>query len=112
MSRQSSFLPNSAPHILQPLTGKHGTFLVKWIPILENHGLFFDDRCIATHDNGFSCHNLAQRLLEVWGGKREPEYALQQFDYILACGGTGASRRVLEWLATGCPEETQKGVPA
>lgn len=112
MSRQSSFLPNSAPHILQPLTGKHGTFLVKWIPELDSHALFFGGLCIATHHNGFSCHNLAQRLLDVWDGKREPEYALQQFDYILRCGGTGDSQSYVEWLANGCPEETQKGVPA
>lgn len=112
MSRQSSILPNSAAHILQPITGKHGTFQVKWIPVLDDHGLFFDGRCIATHNNGFSCHNLAQRLLDVWEGKRQPDYALQQFDYILACGGTGNSRSDVEWLAAGCPENTQKAVPA
>ena len=36
-----SFLPSSEPRILQPMTGKHGTLLVRPLHDLDTYGLFY-----------------------------------------------------------------------
>lgn len=53
---------------------------------------------VASHANGYSCASLAERVLLVWEGKREPLHALEQFDYIMACGGAGCARARFEEL--------------
>lgn len=78
------------------------------MPEADTYGLFFTTNgstsCLAQHSNGYSCHNLAVRLIEVWAGKREPAYALAQFDYILACGGLGTARGSIVHIAAGLSE--------
>lgn len=99
-----SILPSSEPRILQPMQGVHGTLQVRPMPELDTHGLYLDNLLLATHSNGFSCHALAERILAAWEGKREPAYALEQFDYILRCGGLGKDRETIEHIARGMPE--------
>ena len=101
-----SLLPSSEPRILQPMQGPHGTFQVRPLPELDTYGLFFNERqLLAMHPNGYSCHNLAERILAVWAGSRKEEYALAQFDYILTCGGLGANRGSIEFIARGLPKD-------
>ena len=105
-----SILPSSDPTILKPLNGLHGLLQVIPIPEADTYGLFFTAKdgksCLAQHSNGYSCHNLAVRLVDVWSGKREQAYALAQFDYILSCGGLGKSRESIAHIAAGLPEES------
>lgn len=94
-----SILPSNEPRILKPWETLHGTFHVRPLPELDTHGLYLDKRLLVTHPNGFSCHGLAERLMQVWGGQRPVEYALEQFDYILTCGGLGIQRAAIESIA-------------
>jgi len=87
-----SILASSDASILKPLQGLFGTLQVKPLYELDDHGLFLTDdwgytNLIAMHPNGYSCHNLAKRICDVWDGKRPVEYAIEQYKYILACGG-------------------------
>lgn len=104
MSRKS-ILPNSSPQILAALPGKHGTFQVRLIAGLDDHGLFFGESLIAIHNNGYSCHNLAERIIAAWENKGSVARAMEQFDYILRCGGLGKSRESVEWIASGAKAE-------
>jgi hypothetical protein len=101
-----SLLPSSEPRILQPQVGAHGTLQVRPLPELDTYGLFFNDGILlATHPNGYSCHGLAERILAAWRGERDVAYAMQQFDYILACGGLGRQRDSVEHIARGMPDD-------
>lgn len=120
-----SILPSSDGQILQPMAGVHGTLQVKPLLEIESYGLFYTHEIqapvggamqtimassmIASHPNGYSCHNLAQRILAAWSNPTEAmiDRALAQFDYILSCGGLGIVRGAMEyWIR---PE--QKGYP-
>lgn len=94
-----SILPSSDARILQPMKGAHGTFQVRPLPDLDTHGLFFDDQLLVTHPNGYSSHSLAERILAVWAGSRDVAYVMEQYDYILQCGGLGRSRGAIEQIA-------------
>ena len=105
-----SILPSSEPRILQTLQGLHGTFQVRPLPELDTHALFFTSKkgtggsiMLATHANGYSCRNLAERLVAVWEGTKDVSYAMEQFDYILQCGGLGKHRASIEFIAQGLP---------
>lgn len=98
-----SILPNSSPEILKPLEGIHGTFQVKLLPN-GDHELYLGTNLIAIHNNGFSCYSLAKRIVDAWNGVRTPEHALEQFDYILRCGGLGIARSTVEWIIRNSPE--------
>ena len=74
-----SILPNSSAQILQPMPGG---FQVAWGEDQDTHTLYRSGKALASHHNGFSCHNLAERILK--GGA---EHAVAQFDYIRDCGG-------------------------
>lgn len=100
-----SILPSSEPRILQPLQGLHGTFQVRALPELDEHGVFLGEQLLAMHPNGYSCHGLAERIVAVWNGTRDISYAMEQFDYILACGGLGRSRGTIEYIAKGMPKD-------
>jgi len=101
-----SILPSSDPRILQPQTGAHGTLQVKPLPDLDTYGLFLNETLLlAMHPNGYSCSGLADRILAAWRGERDVKYAMEQFDYILACGGLGRQRASIEHIACGMPEE-------
>jgi len=100
----NSVLPSSDQFILLPMPGKHGTFQVKAIPELDTHALTLTHSrgtsTLALHSNGYSCHALAQRMHAAWEGTGSVQRALEQFDYILACGGEGKARTAIEyWLS-------------
>ena len=87
-----SILASSDASILKPLQGKYGTFQVKPLPELDDHSLFLTEargytNLIALHPNGYSCHSLAERICAVWEAKKPCQYAIEQYKYILACGG-------------------------
>lgn len=101
-----SLLPSSEPRILQPQQGIHGTLQVRPLPELDTYGLFLNDnQLLAMHPNGYSCSGLAERILAAWRGERTVKYAMEQFDYILACGGLGMQRASIEYIASGMPKE-------
>lgn len=52
---------------------------------LDTHAVLIDGGMVCTHPNGHSCKELLNRIAA-------GEKAVEQFDYILACGGTGIRR--------------------
>ncbi len=114
-----SVLPSSDATTLQVQTGKWGSFVVKPIEELETYGLWFTFRaeprsedangavgkyystCIAMHPNGYSCKNLADRILKAWSGERDVEFAMSQFTYILDCGGLGRDKEAIRQIIKG-----------
>lgn len=82
------------------------------MPELDTHGLFLldlnqpgNEQLLAMHPNGYSCHSLAERILAAWRKERTVAYVLEQFDYILRCGGLGKSRDTIEYIARGMPQD-------
>ena len=88
----------------QIMTGKHGQLQVRALPDADTFGLFYlanpnEDRpllvrgwsILACHPNGHSCKELARRILATWAGKGDGARAVEQFDFILRCGGLGRS---------------------
>ena len=78
-TRTRSILPNSSPGILKPL---EGGFWTCWHDELDMHVLYKGFARLAGHHNGYSCYELAMRILA-----GNTERAIAQFDYIKACGG-------------------------
>ena len=74
-----SLLPSNDRQVLTPL----GSLCVRVIAAEDTHGLYDGDELLAKHPNGYSCHELATRMHR---GLRDR--ALQQAEYIVACGGT------------------------
>lgn len=83
-----SLLPSNSHEILQPMTAPFGTLQVRVIAELDTHGLFWlhngHEAVLAIHPNGFSCHELAKRMVA-----RDYRRATQQLEYIMDCGGIG-----------------------
>ena len=107
--RQMTTPTYSAP-ILSPyvdpdiLTGKHGRLQVRALPDADTFGLFYlanpvEDRpelkrgwtLLACHPNGHSSKELANRILAAWEGTGDEARAVDQFNFILECGGLGRS---------------------
>lgn len=111
-----SILPSSDASTLQAQTGKWGSFQVKPILELETYGLWhmfraepspegakgaegkYYSHIIAMHPNGYSCKNLADRILMAWAGERDADYAFAQFQYILDCGGMGIKPESMRYI--------------
>lgn len=74
-----SILPNSSNVILVPMARG---LQICWHEELDSHVLYHGDKRIAGHHNGFSCHELAVRMLA-----GDLKHTLAQFDYVTACGG-------------------------
>jgi hypothetical protein len=85
------------------LTGKHGQLQVKPLPEADTFALFYlanalEDRpelvrgwtMLCCHPNGHSCKELAARILATWSGS-DGARAVEQYDFILRCGGLGRS---------------------
>ena len=89
MSRHvgGSFLPSNEARILQPVKTHFGSLQVRVIAELDTHGLFHKhergESLLATHPNGYSCHELLKRMND---GSADRVRA--QVQYILDCGGT------------------------
>jgi hypothetical protein len=89
------------------LHGRFGNFQVRAWKEEETHAVFFcslnnnDWTMLATHPNGHSCKALAERILQVWKQACPPKHALDQFHYILACGGTGQAEKYVVRIING-----------
>ena len=102
------FSPYVAPDIL---TGKHGQLQIKALPDADTFGLFYQPKpendqprgwtLLACHPNGHSCKELANRILAAWAGKGDGARAIEQFDFILRCGGLGQSLETILHVIRG-----------
>lgn len=108
-----SILPSSDHQVLQTKTGIHGVFQVRALPEHDTHAVYFartasdlgtNEVMIASHPNGYSCDTLAKRTIAAWNDGAV-EYALEQFDHIITCGGSGLERKTVEALARGEVEQ-------
>lgn len=104
-----SILPSAGQGTYRVKEGLHGSFETRPLADLDTHGLYF--ACgsgetakryvlIASHPNGYSCDELAKRMIHGWT-TGETKRAMEQFDYILACGGKGIDREAIEDIANG-----------
>jgi len=77
-----SILPSSDARIRRPLTFGKSTLQVVAHEGFDTHFLTLDGRPIAEHPNGYSCHELAVRMIS-----GNADRVKEQHDYIEACGG-------------------------
>jgi hypothetical protein len=81
----SSVFASSSPQILRPVSFRDGELVVVPDDAADTHHLDFrkgaTTKRLASHPNGWSCHNLGQRIIS--GGK-----VTEQAEYIVRCGGT------------------------
>jgi len=105
-----SLLPSAGAETYRAKEGKFGTFEIRPILDADSHGLFYARNygdcagtfiLIAMHPNGYSCDNLAERIIAAWNNEGAANRAIQQFDYILACGGLTESRENVFALING-----------
>jgi hypothetical protein len=78
-----SLLPSSEPRLMVPIESSFGKLQVHADIDADTHRLTLDGKEIAAHPNGYSVHNLAERIV-----KGDMERVRQQAEYIVACGGT------------------------
>lgn len=107
-----SILPSASLGTYEIKQGAHGSFQTRPLPELDTHGLFHDDgrgygfQLIASHPNGYSCDELAARIIATWRDHNAvtAARAISQFDYILDCGGMGVKRvRIEDLILKGEP---------
>lgn len=81
-----SLLPSSEPRILKPIPYKGGKLIVRPLEDEDTHALYHvtagGEKRLASHPNGYSCHCLAERMVN--GDKTR---VMSQAAYIVACGG-------------------------
>lgn len=95
------------------LTGKFGRLQVRALPEADTFALFYlanalEDRpelirgwtMLCCHPNGHSCKELATRIRAAWDEHNETR-AIEQFDYILQCGGLGRSLETVLMIVRG-----------
>lgn len=82
-----SIFASNNPRILIPLDFKGGKLIVIPDHELDTHRLEFHKSdgiiILASHPNGFSCRNLAERMI----GKID-SFPEKKAEYIVRCGGT------------------------
>lgn len=80
-------LPSNEACILRPVKTHFGSLQVRVIAELDTHGLFHKheggESLLATHPNGYSCHELLKRM-----SVETADRVRDQVQYILDCGGT------------------------
>ena len=100
----NSLLPSHDSNTHREQVTRFGILKVIPWPETEQHALMYEDTrklgfsMLAIHPNGYSCKELANRIIEAWEKRGTAEYALKQFDYILDCGGLGKKRSAIEWI--------------
>jgi hypothetical protein len=85
-------LPSSNPLIFKSIKFKDGELKVIPDYSFDTHFLCYNNKRLAFHPNGYSCHSLAERL--VLGDENKIK---EQADYIVRCGG-GVDYVLLESL--------------
>lgn len=105
----NSLLPSSGPLTYRDKVGKFGTFQTRALPDLGTHGLFYARSAgdfagqfslVAMHPNGYSCDDLAARIIAAWE-TGDADRAMAQAHYILDCGGLCRSVAAMDRLAKG-----------
>lgn len=95
-----SLLPSSSPAILQPLDCAFGRLVVRARPAKDTHVLILvadgAEKELASHPNGFSCRNLAERM-----ACGDLARIRAQASYIVACGGTAAVEDIVQTVTRG-----------
>jgi hypothetical protein len=105
-------LPPMNAETEQVMTGRWGLLQVRALPDADTFGLFYLANevergrpdlvrgwtLLACHPNGHSCKELGQRILAAWEGKGDSARAVEQYDFVLRCGGLGGIlRRFWQW---------------
>jgi hypothetical protein len=109
MSRHvgGSLLPSNSKEVLKLRESTLGDLQVRVLESADTHALFYRAigaetfRMIASHPNGFSCAELADRMIHAWTmplTESRCARVLAQFDYILDCGGLCMKRSAFEEL--------------
>ena len=105
---RGSVLPSSNNEVLKVKEHANGIFQVRVLESLDTHGLYFQGRgregfsLLVVHPNSFSCAELADRIIAVWKRKgrayllSDVHRALEQYQYILDCGGLAVKRATIE----------------
>ena len=95
-----SLLPSSNSRVLAPTRHPFGILQVRQIAEADTHGLFWandkGESLIATHSNGFSCRELADRM-----AAGDEKRTVDQVQYILDCGGTAINRESFARIMAG-----------
>ncbi len=92
-------LGNFNPTILAPVKTKIGIFQVVWVGQIDNHALLFQESgkgsayVLASHNNGFACHELLKSLK-----KENLDKVLKQVNFIKDCGGLAVSDKTFKYL--------------
>ena len=104
-----SLLPSAGCMTYKDKPGKFGTFQTRPLPDLNTHGLFYASNSgdyagqygmIAMHPNGYSCDELAARIIAAWECG-DTSRAMAQAQFILDCGGMLRSMGAIEFIAKG-----------
>ena len=86
-----SLLSSSNSRVLSPTRHPFGILQVRALSDADTHGLFWTHEqgvsLLATHSNGFSCRELADRM-----ASGDQKRVVDQAQYILDCGGTTINR--------------------
>ena len=91
-----SLLPSHNSQTLQPMQFKGRTFKVKPLQDIETYALTVDGAVLAMHPNGHSLKELADRIGRFSVGTADRQRVLDQWNYILACGGLTRSQTALD----------------
>lgn len=106
-----SILPSAGWDTYHTRTGANGMFQTRPLEELDTHGLYYRHGArdadndegyvlIIAHPNGYSCDELAKRIVKAWNSG-DRDRAMAQFDYILTCGGKGLERDIIEGILEG-----------
>lgn len=115
-----SILPSGNTQVFQTKSGPFGVLQVRALPELNTHAVFFarttadlgtEETQIASHPNGFSCEVLAVRTIDAWE-KGYTQWAVDQANYILTCGGTVIEQDRFSALLTGEIDRLFDAAPA
>ncbi len=89
MNIGGSLLPSTPSPRERTHIGKHGTLRVIPSTELDTHFLMLGQQLLASHPNGYSCADLAKRIVAAWDAPSPDatRRVLEQVKYIVDCGG-------------------------
>lgn len=103
MGMAGSLLPSHDARVLAPKEIHGEVFVIEPFESLQTYVLKANGSVIASHPNGYSLKELADRIAACATCKEQKtrgvayDRAVAQWDYILACGGLTRSKTVLEY---------------
>lgn len=98
MGMAGSILPSHDSRTLEPVTLHNITFKIEPVESLQTYVLFADRSAIASHANSYSLRNLVDRIVAFRAGRADKARVLEQWNYILDCGGMTRSQNTLVYL--------------